>query len=116
MNLSSLVWLVGLLEAVGSPASESESNQGMEKVALSLERMVMKLDRLVYRLLHGRAGTNGGPSTDSRREFGIPTKSPQEWKKLADRIKHKERRRDMKHWKSHKPQPTELAGTFVILD
>jgi hypothetical protein len=102
MNLGALACFMGFLEMAMSSgdASESDSNHEMEAVFLSLERLAIRLDRLLYRLVNG--GASVGP--DSKREFGIPTKSPKKWKKLADKIKHKEKKRDMRHWKSSPPR------------
>ena len=74
-------------------------------VFMGFEKIVMRLDRLMWRLLRmgrGRAVNGGGDvKTLSRRMFGLPVKTERQWRRLAEKIKRKERRRDMKHWKEH---------------
>lgn len=36
---------------------------------------------------------------NKRKEFGIPVKTKKDWEKLADKVKRREKRKDMKHWK-----------------
>lgn len=73
-----------------APGAEGGGKVG---IAMGLERMALKLDRLLLRLV-GRE-----MHASEKRMFGMPVKTERDWDKLARRVRRKERKRDMRHWK-----------------
>lgn len=86
-------------ESIGN----TEMDLSIEVAFMSLERIAMKLDRLIWKLLKmkkSRSEIRGnGIEAHPRRMFGIPVRTERQWKRLAEEVKRKEKERDMKHWK-----------------
>ncbi|AHL30114.1 uncharacterized protein Eint_060355 [Encephalitozoon intestinalis ATCC 50506] len=110
MNLKSFsalwVWCISIgSNEIASQefAARGELDLPVEVAFMDLERIVMKLDRLIWRLLkmreHKPEGEENTIEVYTRRMFGIPVKTELQWKKLAEKVKRKEKKRDMKHWK-----------------
>lgn len=99
-------WVLGS-DAGPGPVGSAQPGIPVEAALMGFEKMVMKLDRLIWRLLKAdgvhQRDAEGGNSVEahSKRMFGIPVKTERQWRRLAQKIKRKERRRDMKHWKEH---------------
>ncbi|KAG5860034.1 hypothetical protein KMI_03g04830 [Encephalitozoon hellem] len=83
----------------------TEVDMPSEAAVMDLEKVVLKLDRLIWKLLKvGKSRSENrknGMEAHAGRMFGVPIKTEKQWKKLAEKIRRKERERDMKHWKQH---------------
>lgn len=114
MRFQSFLVLLGPCTAVTHvdlPTGTTEDGALVEAASMGLERIIMRLDKLILKLVGVGSSTTeqhravdrrtlAGPVVaDSKRVFGIPVKTNREWRKLTERIKREERMRDMKHWK-----------------
>ncbi|UYI27632.1 hypothetical protein J0A71_07g15100 [Encephalitozoon cuniculi] len=99
------IWMARTAAMAKEPVDNAEADLLIEVAFISLERIAIELDRLIWRLLKmkkdGPEHADGAMEAHAKRMFGIPIKTEKQWKRLAEKVKRKERRRDMKHWKEH---------------